>query len=397
VLINTAHEIFAYRADTGEPAWKGDAEKPGRIYSGGEEKPVRGRPIPGRAGNVTASPVFTLTVCDRWLLARMGPPADPFPSGRRRGGGISSGYLVCLDLAAEGRLLWSLMSDDERWAFEGTPICDGTNVYAAMRYHDGTAMPQMHVACFDLQTSARRWRQLVCAAQSTRIGTDPSSNLLTLAGNSIYISTNLGAVAALNAADGQVRWLTTYTRSVRDEVGATQNAPLNPAIYDRGVVFTAPVDFDGVLALDAFTGQFLWDCKDVAGSVQLIGVSVGKLWVCGKSLCAVDARSGKLEYSSASDATVVGNGRGLLAGGNVYWPVKNGKNDDDSQPPEHQIRVFDAETTKETSPPIRLSSLSPPCESGNLLATAKSFVIASSNRLMMFKLPQKEAASASKD
>jgi hypothetical protein len=400
VLVNMGSNIFAYRAGSGEQAWKGDSQKPGRIYSGGEDKPIRGAPIPGQAVNAAAASQYTLTVCDRWLLARMGPPANPFPGARRRGAAVGAGYLVCLDLAAEGRLLWKLFPEDERWAFEGTPICDGTNVYVAMRYHDGTAMLQMHVACFDLQTSARRWRQLVCAAQSTRLGLDPSSNLLTLAGDSIYISTNLGAVAALDVADGRVRWLANYPRGTRDIDGAMLDLPLNPAIYDRGIVFTAPVDFDGVLALDAFSGQFLWDSKEVAGDAQLIGVSGGKLWAGGKSLSALDARSGKLEYQSTSDGiatTVVGHGRGLLSGGNVYWPVKTGKADDKAHPPEYQIRVIDAQAAKEASPPIRLSSLNPSCEAGNLLATEKSLVIAGSNRLMMFKLPKKDASIDSKN
>jgi outer membrane protein assembly factor BamB len=399
VLVNTANEIFAYRADTGKPAWQGDSQKPGRIFSGGHERPVPGAPRPGRAVGSAASPQFTLTVCGRWLLARMGPPADPFP-GRRRGGAIDGGYLVCLDLAAEGRLLWRLMPDDQRWAFEGTPICDGTNIYVAMRYHDGTAMPQMHVACFDLQTSSRRWRQLVCGAQSTRIGNDPSSNLLTLTGDSIYISTNLGAVASLDVADGAVRWLATYPRGPRDGAAAMQVAPLNSAIYDRGIVFAAPVDFDGVLAVDAFTGQFLWDSKEVAGDAELIGVSGGKLWAGGKSLTALDARSGKLEYQSASDAAgnsaIIGQGRGLLAGRNVYWPVKINSNDKD-RPSEFQIRVIDAQAAKDISPPVRLSAFNSPCESGNLLATEKTIAIASSNRLMMFKFSQKDASTDSKD
>jgi hypothetical protein len=223
---------------------------------------------------------------------------------------------------------------------------------------------------------------------------------LTLAGDSIYISTNLGAVAALDAVDGRVRWLSTYPRGLKDVAGAMQEMPLNPVIFDRGIVFTAPVDFDGVLSLDAFRGQFLWDSKEVAGDVQLIGISGGKLWAGGKLLSALDARSGKLEYQSASDVNgnaVVGHGRGLLAGGTVLWPVRIGTADDKDHPPEYQIRVIDAQAAKETTPPIRLSSLKPPCESGNLLATENAFVIASSNRLIMFKLPQKEASADSKN
>jgi hypothetical protein len=209
----------------------------------------------------------------------------------------------------------------------------------------------------------------------------------------------LGAIAALDASDGSLRWLTTYPRTLPSQ--KVIDPPLNPAIYDRGIVFTAPADFDGILALDAYTGQLLWDNKETPDDMQLIGVSGGKLWACGKSLCALDARNGKVEYHSVEDASigpaVTGHGRGLLAGSNVYWPVQVSTSNEKPRPTEFQIRAFDSHTTKEILPPMRLSTLNPSCESGNLLATSQSFVIASPNRLMMFKQQEKAAPKHSMD
>ena len=77
-----------------------------------------------------------------------------------------SGYLVCLDLAAEGRLVWRLpdkssaddqkWAQDEKWSFEGSPLVAGGDVYVAMRKSD--VRPQAYVACFDVETGRRRWR-----------------------------------------------------------------------------------------------------------------------------------------------------------------------------------------------------------------------------------------------
>jgi outer membrane protein assembly factor BamB len=395
VLANDCDEIFAFDADTGKPAWKGDSTTPGRIFWGGERESVAERPIRGRPLPEFGLPQFTLTVFDRWLLARLGSPVTGQIAERRQA--TTPSYIVCLDLQAEGRLHWKLKPDDARWAFEGTPVCDGTNVYVALRYHDDTGASQQHVDCFDLQTGARRWRQMVCAAQSISrgLGNDVTHNLLTLAGDMLYLNTNLGAVAAIEKTDGAIRWLTTYPRNGKIDPIVPVDRELNPAVYDRGILFVAPEDFSGIMAFDAITGQLLWDSELPGGAAQLLGVSEGKLWASGKELWALDVRSGKEEYQSPSTAgganslATVGNGRGLLAGDKVYWPVRTIGSGDKSQRLEYGIRVIDAQTMKEISPLIRLNKLNPPCESGNLVMTDQYFVITSPDRVTLFALPPK--------
>ena len=43
-------------------------------------------------------------------------------------------------------------------------------------------------------------------------------NLLTLAGDSIYFNTNLGAVAAISARDGRLQWVSLYPRILKGDV-----------------------------------------------------------------------------------------------------------------------------------------------------------------------------------
>ena len=140
-----------------------------------------------------------MTAFDGRLFARMGSPITVRPQQPSSASGSSS--LVCLDLEAEGKLLWRVVAD-EGWAFEGSPVVDGSGVYAAMRRSD--ARPQAHVACFDPQTGRLRWRRFVCAAESPARGLLPqcTHNLLTLRGETLYYNTNLGAVAALSDAAG---------------------------------------------------------------------------------------------------------------------------------------------------------------------------------------------------
>ena len=56
-----------------------------------------------------------MTVFDNKLYALMGPGVTGLPQGQSAD--IRPGYLVCLDLAAEGRLLWKIAPEDG-WAFE---------------------------------------------------------------------------------------------------------------------------------------------------------------------------------------------------------------------------------------------------------------------------------------
>ena len=82
-------------------------------------------------------PRFTMTAHNGKLYARMGPQVTgrSLESLENR----QAGYIVCLDLAAQGRPVWKLELDkeeDQKWAFEGSPLVDGTDLYVAMRKSD---------------------------------------------------------------------------------------------------------------------------------------------------------------------------------------------------------------------------------------------------------------------
>ena len=49
------------------------------------------------------------------------------------------------------------------------------------------------------------------------------NNPLTLADDTVYCNTNLGAVAALHAHDGRIKWLARYRRSGRGEGGLDED------------------------------------------------------------------------------------------------------------------------------------------------------------------------------
>ena len=178
----------------------------------------------------------------------------PSPANlKERSAPLRPGYLVCLDLAAEGRLLWKI-APEEGWAFEGSPVADDRGVYVAMRRHD--IRPQAFVACFDADTGRLRWRRFVCGAETPARGVLPeyTHNLLTLSGGTLYYNTNLGAVAALRADDGRVLWVSLYPRALRGDLAKLAphwRRDLNPCVFDRGTLLVAPADSPRIFAFDA--------------------------------------------------------------------------------------------------------------------------------------------------
>ena len=293
----------------------------------------------------------------------------------------ASGYLVCLDLAAQGRLDWKLTldkPDEEKWAFEGSPVVDGSDLYVAMRKSD--VRPQAHVACFDLQTRRLRWRTMVCAAETPSGGQteEITHNLLTLEQGTIYYNTNLGAVGAVSARDGRLTWATLYPRARKagpdgeDKRTAHFYRDLNPCIYYRGLLLVAPSDCESIFALDAGSGELRWESHLPEDVVHLLGVGGGNLLASGDSLWWIDAQQGKV-VRRWPDTTPLGHGRGILMGDRVVWPTAG------------ELYVFDLAGTPQgpLRDPISLTERG--AAGGNLVAGGGLLLIATPEKLFGFR------------
>ena len=373
LLVGDRDRILAYDLHSGKPAWGSSAE----IYPGGGDTQRRWTP-PGRHRSRGGLGVarFTMTVRGDRLYARMGNPVtshagDQFAEHE-------TAELVCLDLAAQGRLIWKIAPEGDKWAFEGSPLADDTNVYVAMRRSDVT--PQAHVACFDAATGQRRWRRYICAAQTPGRGQQDeiTHSLLTLHEGVIFFNTNLGAVAALAADDGQFRWITQYRRATGGDLTHPAShfyRDLNPCVYHQGKVLVAPSDSEHIFALEATTGRLLWATPPgVDDAVHLLGVGGGKLWASGDRLWWVDVENGKLLGVWPDLSTPKGYGRGVLAGDKVLWPTRT------------KIHVFDQRTgAKVDHHDVRPQARGGAADGGgNLIVTDDYLLIASGDRLCGF-------------
>jgi len=370
-LIANERQIFAFDVTTGGAAWPTNPETPlGEIYKDGF---VPVEPVAMRGLGV---PRYTLTVHDGRVYARMGSQVTGRPVDAPD---ESMGTLVCLDLAAQGRLEWKIRPESQKWSFEGAPLANGGNVYIALRKSE--VRPQAYVACYDAQTGQLRWRTLVCSAETPSGGQYPETthNLLTLAHGRIYYNSNLGAVAALNASDGSTRWITVYprARALSPQAGESPKThfqrDLNPSIYHRGLLFTAPSDSAAIFAIEADSGRMVWQTRLAQDAIHLLGVGQGNLIASGKRLWWIDAASGKLVARWPDSTSPAGYGRGLLAGNRVYWPTRD------------TIYVFPqrvqpAREAQMRESPVALGQIRG-VSGGNLVPAGKVLLIAGTDRL----------------
>ncbi len=323
-----------------------------------------------------------------------------FPTMGGRVGVGTQTYLVAVDRATDGKLLWKKPPSEisvshkpgenasRNLGFEGTPVADAHNIYVAMT--DRREQTATYVVCLDGETGATRWVRYLGAASSDAENMmgfgmgmgmgmgglpapgDYGHRLLTLDGATIYYQTNLGAVAALDAETGSIRWVATYPRQDRSP-GGPHDRDLNPAVLHDGLVMVAPDDANAIYAFDAATGRPVWKSEPIPDEVRLahlLGVAKGRLVATGDRVLLFDVKTGKMLHSwPDSGHGFEGYGRGVLAGDKIYWPTLR------------EIHVLQQEDALRSDPPIRLQETYQ--ETGGNLAIGDGYLIVAQERKLV--------------
>ncbi len=317
--------VFAFDAETGRPKWSEDSgdARAAVIHSLAD-------PVPPKL-QINGHAWHSLTIQNERLYARLGTPI----TGKAKQEANSHSELVGLDIGGgEGKLVWRVAAEEigrqdplganSPWCFEGSPVADSQRVFVALRR--SLPQEQINVACFDADTARLLWnRKVGITVVATDEAVNSASHLrLTLAEDSVFLSTDAGAIAAVDAQDGAIRWLRTYasedTLSSRDR----RRHGHTPPVYHDGVLYVAPLDTDLLMAIHAESGLLLWQREWPDPIHFVLGISDGTLVVQGRSLWGVVLETGdpawphrRVGHEDPEGSSI---GCGVLIDHDVWWP-----------------------------------------------------------------------------
>lgn len=187
---------------------------------------------------------------------------------------------------AQGRLyVLDLAGGAPRWQ---APLDSGEFVGGAV-VHAGTVFVSTPPSAFDLATGEQRWRADVGGQPIAGPALDESGETLFV--GLIDASGTSGAVAALAASDGGVRW--------RVSLGPEVVSPFEPLwLHGQTLVlsFFTGVGSNRVVALDAATGAERWRYELAAPRLGALTVAEGRAWLVLQNghVLALDVESGQL-------------------------------------------------------------------------------------------------------
>ncbi len=204
---------------------------------------------------------------------------------------------------------------------------------------------QSWVAAFDARTGEPKWMTWLCSGQveQTMFGEhaiEPLCSPVVAGNDTVFHVTSFGAVVALEARTGRIKWMTEYEQI---EVQAAQgyyprerdigwrNCPPVLVESDDGtgsVLVITPLDSNFYYGLDAERGAVIW--KEHRDDLQyLVGAADGKVVLAGnRMVVARDARTGKRVWESDLKdlpyaRTEVVSGRGVIAGRDAVIPLRH--------------------------------------------------------------------------
>ncbi len=276
--------------------------------------------------------------------------------------------LVGLDLTSDAKLVLEIKAEEiekgQTFRFGGPPVIRGDRLYLLLTDHETLA--RLSVACFSRDNGRLIWRTPIGTGQPLVRG-GGARRSITLAGDTVYVATNLGAVVALEVATGRLRWLAPYERLPMTAMRISREA--SPCVVQGDRLFVAPTDSPNLMALDTVAGRRLWTAKKPEGDLSVVGVVEKSLVLAGHRVASYGAATGREQFvwPESDHAGIRGKGHALIAGREIFWPTGD------------RVFILNPTTGRFTRPPIDLEPLGN--EGANLFLAGQQLVVAGPEKI----------------
>lgn len=293
---------------------------------------------------------------------------------------VSRASLICLD-ADTGRQLWNVDGRDlsppfTTVQFDGAPVCADERILMVARRRKTFGFEDCLLYCFDVRTGRLSWQTHLGSASAGGYGyRKPTFSAPAVSGDTVFVQSNLGTLAAVDLQSGLLRWMRVYQGRGKASAGwATQVSSwqYNPTMIWKDRVVIAPLDRDEVLVLDRATGHIVTEISsaDLDNAQTLLGIREDRLYFLGNHLGAWDLVENRKVWSEPlPDPGLFG--RGTVVNDAIFVPTAG-----------YLFRYsLDGEL-------LERAAWNPLQARGNIVATPGELLVASSERITCFAQKQ---------
>lgn len=318
VIAQRVREIVALHRNTGVAAWWFRADLPGSGGLSYVDEPA---------------PVWdSVTAYDGKVYASLPGQTVPYYSYESAG---SPPELACLD-GETGRVIWRVdqRAIEEEFAettFDTSPIVVQDRMYVVGRRRRSFGFEDCYLYRFNAANGALQQRTHLGSASTGTFGSQsPTMTIAALHGDTIYVCTNLGSIAAVYSHIGTVRWLRLYERRQADLAQGSNRYPgdvkpwrLNPVLWSEGRIVALPTDADNVLILDAKDGGLIdaIPIETLGHAETLLGIKGDLLCGVGREAVCFDLSTKEVRWSTPLPEAAELYGHGVWTGDRLLIPT----------------------------------------------------------------------------
>lgn len=364
VFVQRFREVVALHRNTGAVAWR---------YRGEQAQPPAFADVDDRPPGWDA-----VTVHDGRVYASLPGESAPYYSYDAN---RHLPELICFE-AATGHVLWRVNDNvlEEAFAemvFDSSPIVSGNKLLVIVRRRRSFGFEDCYLYRFHAVTGAFEHRTHLGGSATGTFGSRRATKTVAaMHGDTVYVCTNLGTIAAVSAHTGAVRWLRQYEHKQKKN-GAGFSAlvrdvkpwQFNPVVFDRDRMAALPTDAAHLLILSASNGKTInaIPLNRLGDAEVLLGLRGRMLCTAGREVACYDVTADSLRWSTALPEGATIFGRGVWTHERLLIPTRA------------TLFVLDAATGRIVEMPWEAEG-----EGGNVLATGDQIFVAGPGRLSAY-------------